>query len=256
VPLPRERRIFFTDFLDYKGYDSIIDYGGTNLPTYYDVYGDVFGLTDKYLTVSGSGQLIYNEEFIHNNFAVYALVRSTDNAIFSIQTRYTDDSYVQATFDFEDNNVTLEQPAAGSVASVNDFNFSDNIFYLLSLWAYENNFYIWINDYQINSMSASAPTAKTFALDFISGDLNVYQIKVYELVAPITPTLEGDPSNLFVEYRKLLQTKTAEVEVDNWNKFVEAHNRYRWNRDIGRRNINWEELGYPVSKPSTDAFFN
>ena len=256
MPLPRERRIFFTDFLDFEGYDASIDYGGTELPDHYDVTGDVFTNREKYLEVSGTGNLLYNDEFEHADFGVYALVRSTDNAVFSIQNRYTLTSSVQAVFDFSDNTVTLEEIGSSSAAVVSTFNFSDDTFYLLGLWAYEDMFYVWVNDYQISSLAMPGLTAKTFALDFISGDINVYQVKVYELLAPIDPTLEEDSSNLLVEYRKFLQEKLATVTNDDWDAYREAHNRNRWNRNIGRRNINWGEIGYPAPKPSTDAFFN
>jgi len=256
MSLPRERRIFFTDFLDFKGYDPTIDYGGTELPDYYDVTGNVFSKHEKFLTVSGTGSLAYNDEFEHANFGIYALVRSTDEAVFSIQPRYTPSPSVQATFNFADSTITLEEIGSSSTAVVSTFNFMDDTFYLLGMWAYEDTFYVWINDYQISNLTVPGLTAKTFALDFLSGDIRVYQIKIYELEAPIAPTLEGDSSNLLVAYRKFLQDNLATITPGDWDAYREAHNRNRWNRNIGRHNVNWDEVGYPAPKPSTDAFFN
>lgn len=257
MPLPRENRIFLTDNFNYDYYNEIIDYGGTGLPTHYDVTGDVFTLSEKFLKVSGAGKLVYNGEFEHNNFAIYVLVRPTSGGEITIQTRYSPSLLLEANFLFADNEVCMIQVGGfGTLTPPYPFIFSNNQFYLLGLWAYESNFYAWVNDYQIVTMFADKPIESTFALNFVSGDIEVHAIKVYELTAPIDPTLEDDPSNLLVEYRKFLQTKLATVTSDDWEAYREAHNRNRWNRNIGQRNINWEGIGYPVPKPSTDAFFN
>jgi len=252
----RRNRTFFYDPMQFKGYNPSIDYGGTELPDYYDVTGS-FTKADHWLQSSGPGQIVYNEEFEHSNFAVFVLMESLDESVFAIQSRYSPTLSVRAEFDFSSDILTLEEYGSTYPHSIEtSFDFVDNTMYILSLWALDDTFYVWINDYQIASITTGGLTSQTFALDFVSGITRLHKVRVYELLDSIAPSREDEISNTLVQYRKFLQDELADVTAQNWAAFKKAHNRYRFNRNIGARNSAWESMGYPVPKPSTDAFFN
>jgi len=258
MSLPREKRVFFTELFNYDYYSEIIDYDGTGLPNYYDVTGDNYSLTTQYLKSTGAGNLRYNLEFAHNNFAAYAWVRPVTATKFGISVRNNGvDPYMLAEFDFENNEAGMYQVGGLGPTSFNeDFNFTMGRFYMFGLWAYENDFYYWINDWRLGHLTALQPQAKSFGIVTYEGELEVHLMRVYELADPIDPSREDETSNTLVQYRKFLQGALAEVTEQNWNAYKLAHSRYRFCRDIGAKNLSWENMGYPVPKPSTDAFFN
>jgi len=256
MPLPLERRTFFNEHFDRHGYVDNIDYDGTNLPTYWDVTGSTYTPASRYLVVDGPVELTYNQQFIHNNFAVFLLLQSIDNVVCEIKTRYDPALYTSTEFDFSADSVTISQVGGSPPATVTDsFNFNNGTFYVLSAWNHNNNVYAWINGYNILTSTATS-SAKTFSLNITSGSARLLQLKAIELINPIDPTREDETSNTLVQYRKFLQDELAIVSEQNWEAYRKAHNRYRHNRNIGAKDSAWESMGYPVPKPSTDAFFN
>lgn len=255
MPLPRERRTFLSEHFDTCGYVDNIDWEGTKLPVYWDVTGTAFTPSKRFLIVDGPGTLIFNEEFLHNNFSISVLMQSTDSVIFDLITRYTPLLYARARYDFSNNTITLHQEGGSVIDESADFNFVDNRLYSLTLWAHDSTVYVWVNGYNILSFTTAA-VAKTFALNIVSGSMRLFQLQAKELVDPVDPSMEDEISNTLVQYRKFLQAELAEVVPDDWNKYREVHNRYRHNRNVGANDSTWEQRGYPVVKPSTDAFFN
>jgi len=256
MPLPLERRTFLNEHFDRHGYVNNIDYDGTNLPTYWDVTGSTYAPASRYLVVDGPVELTYNQQFTHNNFAIFLLLQSIDNVVCEIKTRYNPVLYTSTEFDFSADLVTISQLGGVPPAPVADsFNFTDGIFYVLSVWGHDNNVYAWVNGYNILT-STTTSTAKTFSINITSGSARLLQLKAIELIDSIDPTREDETSNTLVQYRKFLQDELSDVAEQNWEAYKKAHNRYRFNRNIGARNSAWESMGYPVPKPSTDAFFN
>ena len=251
---PRENRTYFKDHLyAYEGYHDNVDYGGTNLPDWYTVTGSAFTLEDHYTQGLGTGMIAYNRDLPSTNHSISVYLRHMSNGKLIIRARYDAslNKYGECIYDFANNLVTIAENGVTLVTT--DFTFKTKTKYLLTMWAFEEIYTLWINDYDILTAGASTFTGKRFAVRLDnSGLIHLYYVKALELADGIVPDMPEDPTDLLLTYRKFLQQKESELVHGDWEKFKQMYNRYRWNRDIGNKDHTWNEMGYPLPDLSTD----
>jgi len=280
----RDRMVYWQDF-SYKGYSSSIDYTVyPRFPNYWTpvgALGDVSIESEKYLEFFGTNptEIIYTGTDIsdipitngYSNYGISLIFQCMEGTKLSLLFKHngeiTDDKGIKLTFDHITDTISIIKydnfiPSSTLIMSASHV-ITNNNFYQLEIWNYENLLFAWINEYLIFK-GISYPSDYDEYTHF--GILNesqhtvnrtytrLFNLQVFLTIAQPDMALEADPTDLFVQFRKDMQTQVGTVSNDNWAQFNYAFRHWLRHKDTGRSDKNWWINGYPLRKPTTEEW--
>ncbi len=232
--------------------------------------------SERDLEVTEAGEMVYASTSLHDlkiqlesdnaNFAFIVHHFAYVDLKYSIRARRADsDDYLSFSVDFENDTVQLSRTEAGTTtvltSASHNFHTRDVRPYSIEFWVFDSSIFGIVNgQIVLTTVTDSEITSPGFSLYFpeINADdpPKFRVILVHELISQPDPTLEDDPSNLLVQFRKSLRTRLENPSALNWEKYKELKTGYDKGKNLGFRNETWHTAGYPLRRPSTEEFFS
>ena len=246
------------------------------LPSIWSNSSSAFTTADRInLKAVSAGELIYTGTSLRElakdstgsdaDFSIIVQCIGAKNAKFSIRGRRQDaNNHISLSVDFSTNKLRIIETTAGTEVVLNTGTHTLRTtglnIYTFGLWMQGSNLHARINAFEfITAVNSSFVTKNGFSIYVpevnTSDPLLITAVLAHELKAQVAPSKEGDPSNLLVTFRKQIKETIEDPAERTWATFVEAINAYNQGKDVGFTNETWEELGYPIQRPTAEEWF-
>lgn len=237
------------------------------------------GVIDKFwihpINVISAGELIYIGTSLHDITGKY----DTEDADYTIKLRVTgtqnldmefrvrrvnEDNYIALKINFETDTISIVETVAGVQTTLDsashDFKFLGRVKYDFGITMLGETISGSINEYDIvQATTATFRTEPGLSINFPSIDSEdpplLYSIGAIETVVfPDPQELENDPGDILTTFRESITQQIENPTERTWDSYRKAILYYE-QRDVGMPNHIWEELGYPIKKPSAEEWF-
>lgn len=228
------------------------------------------------LEVQGTGELTYVGTTLHDlsgrrptedaDYAIRLRSAGSENLRIDMRIRRQDASnFIVMKIDFAADVIQIVETIAG-VETILDqashnFKFLGYVPYIFEVWGVGRFIYGFVNGYNI--VNASTETFRTepgFSVNFptfnsVDPPL-LYTISAIETEEPPDPvSLLNDPGDILLTHRLDIKQQIENPTTRTWSTFVKAMKFYEEQRNFGMPDATWEELGYPIRKPSAEEWF-
>lgn len=228
------------------------------------------------LKIQAAGELVYAGLSLDeltgkgtDEFADYAIkfrVMGTDDLQLDLRThRQDENNFIALKVDFITDTIDLVETVGGMETTLDqashNFKFLGRTKYDFELWRLNRFLYGFVNGFNIVTGSTTSfrtePGLSILFPTFNSNDPPmIYTIVANEVEAfPDTVSLENDPGGLLLEHRLSIKQQIENPSERTWETYVKAVKFYERRRDVGMPNEVWEQLGYPIKKPSSEEWF-
>ena len=267
--LPRTRENFLV-----KDELSLTVQPGDIMTTWSDPAAIVQDFTVFPIRIQKAGEIIYTGTTFHEilgqttadqaNFVVKVQILGTRNLRFDLKTRRQDaNNFIALRVDFPASTLKLVKVQSGTettlAQSSRTFEYLGIHVYTFEIWGFGRFLYGFINNY--NAFRASEKLARTepgLSLNFPTIDTAdmpaIFNVGATETFAQTTPPLLTDTSDLYLQFRLDIKEEIENPTTLTWATFQRALKLYE-QRNVGLPDRDWEALGYPIRKPTSEEWF-
>lgn len=241
------------------------------------IWDNTDNVIDKFyvhpLKAINSGELIYAGTSLHDiigediadaNFTFRLRVMGTQNLKLDMRVRRQDDSnFIALKIDFMSDTIKIVETISGIESTLaqasHDFKFIGRIRYDFEIRMVGRFHYALVNGYNI--LKASTKSFRT------EPGISLYFPEIDDEDAPLLYSIHAlytepfpdpqdpeRPDDLLVQFRESIKQEIENPSVRNWASFVRAVKFYK-QRNVGLSDREWEELGYPIQRPSAEEWF-
>jgi len=266
----------FRDDFTYSGAVGLP--GSESIPDHWTIVsGDWTTRSERYLKVDQPGELLYNGDSLYDmkltkttnaNFSFDIGFRARDELKIEIRARRSDaDNFVSFFIDFENQQIQLKKTVATveTVLATESHilrykNANEEIYYGVTFWLYEDALMGYVNNYPFIQATLDFNTTVE--------DWSIYVPEMYTDEEPIfvytaATEVKAYPDapiytssvDLYLQFRLKLIEQIENPSVRDWASLKTALDAWERGKDIGRLDEEWAELGYPVFKPTPEAWF-
>lgn len=244
------------------------------------IWDNTDGIIDKFylhpLKVQAAGELTYIGTSLHDlagkentedaDYAIRLKIMGTDDLQLDLRTRRQDSSnFIALKINFTTDTISIVETIAGVETSLDsvshDFKFAGRVKYVLELWTIGRFIYGFVNGFNIVQASTKSfriePGLSISFPTFNDSDAPImYTISAIETEnhPDPRPIPSGDPGGLFLSFRQSIKQQIENPLERTWETYVKAVKFYE-QRNVGMPDDVWEELGYPIKKPSAEEWF-
>ncbi len=243
------------------------------------IWDNTDGVIDKFylhpLKVQTNGELIYIGTSLHDlaakeddedaDYAIKLRVMGTEDLQLDIRARRQDaNNFIALKVNFTTDIIELVETVAGVETSLSqashDFKFDGIVKYDFELWMIGRFLYGMVNGFNvIRASTKSFRTEPGLSVSFPTFNADdppiLYTISVTETENFPDPTdLPSDPGGLLLTFRQSIKQQIENPVERTWETYVKAVKFYE-QRHVGMPDSDWEELGYPIRKPSAEEWF-
>lgn len=256
----------FADYFQYRIPSQIPS--STSIPDHWTIESGEF--TTRFhrdLKVLSPGEMVYNGDPLNDlvtvgeygDFSIIVNFWGQEDLQFEIRARRTENHYVAFGVDFTNNKVySVGTDGLDQIDVAHVMKYDGRYFYVAELMCFEDHIYCFLNGSMLAHREFNVnTTVDGFSLyvPTVSSVSSFMSIGAHQLTTPPARALENDPSNLMVLFRKLMKEEIENPETETWESFVRAETLYSNHSNLWYINQTWEELGYPIQKPSTEDWF-
>jgi hypothetical protein len=255
----------FIDYFQYRGFHRTAT--GT-IPSDWDVVSGYFSiLSERKLAVSDPGEMVYQgtsledlrrEDSTGANYRHTIRFYGQENLKFTLRARRTDSGkFVFMTVDFDANQVILGEEYTGQsyTNTTTSHNFTVDKYYSVELWCYEARSLAVVNMSEISSRTIQntnsiSPHGFSLVVDTLptGGEAHFRIFAVQELIPLAGNSIVDDPSNLILQFRRIVQEDLASP-VNDWHTFTRMRKMWSLRRNLGWHDETWADFGYPWPEP-------
>ncbi len=227
------------------------------------------------LEVLGAGELVYGTSLSglqrlgtpdKANYALEVDVVARERLRFEIRGRRQDaNNFISMFIDFQKNQISIRKTTSGTVTSLEGISHNLRFVdaptgYTFELWMFNNSLTGFINGANLIETTSSSFTGdhgiSLYVPEIFAADAATFHgFRVHELITQPSPQLEDDGSDLHVAFRKLLKKQVETPVLNNYKEFLKARLLWKKYKDLGRLDIFWKDLGYPIQEPVTEDWF-
>ena len=237
---------------------------------------DNFAIARK--EIQGAGELIYDGLTLHDlvgnedsddaNYSIKIKFMGTDDLQVDIRVRRQDaNNFIALKIDFMTDTIELVETIAGVETSLDqashDFKFEGKTRYDFEIMMLGTSIHGVVNDFEIvEASTTSFRTEPGLSISFPTFNENdppvMYTIYATETEAFPDPqpdaVLSADPTGFLLTFRESIKEQIENPTTRDWDSYVTAVKFYE-QRNVGMSDKIWEELGYPIKKPSAEEWF-
>ncbi len=251
--------------------------GATETQTIWDNTDGVIESFSKHpLKVQTTGELIYVGTSLHDisgkednedaDYAVKLRVMGTQDLQLDLRLRRQDENnFIALKINATTDTISITETKAGVETTLDsashDLKFLGRTRYDIELRMISRFLYGLINEYNI--VTASTPSFRTepglsiLFPTFNSADppllYTIFAIETENFPDAVDP-LPSDPGELLISFRRSIKEEIENPSARTWTTYRRAVLFYE-QRDVGMPDAAWEELGYPIKRPSAEEWF-
>lgn len=243
------------------------------------IWDNTDGVIDKFylhpLKTQAAGELVYIGTSLHDlagkedtedaDYSIRLRVMGTDDLKLDIRTRRQDENnFIALKIDFTTDTIAIVKVIAGTETVLSqtshNFKFDGRIKYDFELWMLGRFFYGMVNGFNIlRASTKSFRTEPGISVSFPTFNASdppmMYTISATEVFAFPNPVpLPIDPGDLLITWRQSIKVEIENPTVKTWSTYIKAVELYE-QRSAGMPESVWEDLGYPIKKPSAEEWF-
>ncbi len=236
------------------------------------------GVIDKFylhpLEVIASGELIYVGTSLHDlvgkdgtedaDYAIKLRLMGTDDLQIDLRARRQDTSnFVALKIDFLTDTIELVETTAGVETTLDlashNFKWNGRFKYDFELWMIGSSLHGIVNGFNIvNATTTSFRTEPGLSLSFPTFNADdppsLHRISATETETFLDPQSFNNPGDLMKTFRLAIKQEIENPTARTWDTYVRALKFYE-QRNVGMPDNSWEQLGYPIKKPSAEEWF-
>lgn len=244
--------------------------------------GVVSDFSRQPLEIQAAGELIYDGTTLHDltgkgddedaDYAVKLLFMGTEDLQVDFRVRRQDENnFIALKIDFVANTIELVETIAGVETSLDqashNFKFEGRTRYNFGIMMIGTSLHGVVNGFEIVQASTSSFRAEpglsiSFSTFNASDPPAMYTISATETEAFPDPSpvyFSGtatvpDTCDILLAFRQSIKQQIENPTVRDWDSYVKAVKFYE-QRHVGYTDSVWEELGYPIQKPSAEEWF-
>lgn len=245
------------------------------------IWDNTDGIIDKFylhpLQIQAVGELTYIGTSLHDlagkedtedaDYAIKLRIMGTDDLQLDLRTRRQDASnFIALKINFTTDTISIVETIAGVETSLDsashDFKFVGKVKYVLEIWTIGRFIYGFVNGFNIvKASTTSFRTEPGLSISFPTFNASdppiMYTISAIETETFPDPTAlsdNADPGGLLLSFRESIKQQIENPSERTWDTYIKAMKFYE-QRDVGMPDDVWEELGYPIKKPSAEEWF-